>query len=450
MPAESNPQTLVERIMEHLVELNEGECSITDETILAEPNKDVQQVLAGLRMLHEDRVFQEEERARHEERQREVQDKLQQTQKLEAIGKLAGGVAHDFNNLLTSILSFAGFVRDDLPPGDKRRDDIREVLAAADRAAGLTRQLLLFSRQQPMEPHRLDIGLTLKSTERLLRRTIGEDIQLNIQVPTEPVYVLADPTQLDQVLLNLAVNARDAMPKGGTLCISATTVVPARGQRLSAPPLRAFARIEVADSGTGMDEETLRHIFEPFYTTKGPDEGTGLGLATCYGAVNQMGGTIDVSSTLGKGTTIVIDIPLHQGPTDKQAPVATPRGDLRGNECILFIEDESSVRCVCARTLTRHGYDVIVADDGRDGMELFERNRERIDLVFSDIVLPHGNGFDIATELRRQHPNLRILLTSGYTDNRAVKENSEFSIFWKPYTPAELTRRIRACLDEPP
>lgn len=375
-----------------------------------------------------------------------MQRVLAQAQKMEAIGKLAGGVAHDFNNILTAIINYAGFVRDGLPDGDRRRDDIRQVLAAADRAAGLTRQLLLFSRQQPTDLQPIVVRDSLASLEKILRNTIGEDIHLEVNVVDDDAVVLADASQIDQVILNLCVNARDAMPDGGVLRVTAdVTDVDTKGDQEAPDPGR-YVRIQVADSGVGMDEATMTRIFEPFFTTKGPTEGTGIGLATCYGIVKQLGGFIGVDSQVGTGTTFTIHLPHHAGPRRQAA--CTDKSELRGNETILVVEDESAVRRVAERALCNLGYTVIVAEDGVQGLELFQAHQGNIDLVFSDIVMPRGNGFELAEEVVRLRPDVRVLLTSGYTDRRAVRESSRFPIFWKPYSPAALSQRIRRCLDE--
>ena len=382
--------------------------------------------------------------------QKKLEQQLRQAQKMEAVGRLAGGVAHDFNNLLTVIISFAAFVRDGLSPEDPRLEDIKEVLAAADKAAGLTRQLLLFSRQQPTELHAIALGPTLQSLERFLRTTLGKDIDLTVTVEDADAVVFADATQLDQIVLNLAVNARDAMPRGGALQIAAATVDVSPETPEGSPGPGRQVRIRFTDSGTGMDEATMAQIFEPFFTTKGPTEGTGLGLATCYGIVSQLGGTIGVESELGAGTTFTIHLPHHAGDIEDRSGEFTVGQRLHGSETILVVEDEPALRRIAERTLTSHGYQVLLAEDGIRGLELFETNADSIDLVFSDIVMPRGGGFDLVEEVRRLRPDARVLLTSGYTDRRAVKEGSAVPIFWKPYSSAELARRIREALDAPP
>lgn len=378
---------------------------------------------------------------------KQLQKRYLQAQKMEAIGKLAGGIAHDFNNLLTAIISFAGFVRDDLPRADPRRDDIGEVLAAADRATALTRQLLLFSRQQPANLQPVNVVEAIKEIETLLRRTIGEDIKLQIRVPKTHLMIQADSGQLDQIVLNLAVNARDAMPDGGNLQISVGSCT-LREEEAHVVDIDAgeYVEILVADTGHGIDELTLRRVFEPFFTTKGPQQGTGLGLATSYGIARQFGGVIDVESTVGVGSTFRVLLPGFSGDAQTLVKVEASTQELGGTETILVVEDEAGLQRLLQRALSGLGYKVLMAEDAIAGMALFEAHRDQIGMVFSDIVLPRGNGFELAEHVRNQDASLPILLTSGYTDHRAVREGTQFEILWKPYTPALLASRIRACL----
>ncbi len=378
---------------------------------------------------------------------RKLQMQLQQSQKMEALGQLAGGVAHDFNNLLTSIISFSGFVRDELPEGDPAREDIDEVLAAADRATGLTRQLLLFSRQRSVELQSVDVRDALQQIEKLLRRTIGVDIELVVRIEKGNMTILADPTQLDQVILNLVVNARDAMPSGGRVEIVASR---AEVKTSSEPdPLQPgmYVKIEVRDTGVGMSPEVQQRIFEPFFTTKELNKGTGLGLATCYGVVKQLGGTIEVESAVGQGTTFTILIPeeANAGVTIARERVVSQ--DLRGTETILLIEDETTIRDAAVRTLEARGYRVLAAADAVEALKIFNANQFTIDAVFSDVLLPNGNGFEIAAEIRRRNPKLPILMTSGYAGDRAPENRDDYPILWKPYKPQELAERLRSCID---
>lgn len=379
-----------------------------------------------------------ERRRRESERSLlETELKLSRSQKLEAVGKLAGGIAHDFNNLLLAISTFTEFVYDSLPEGDER-DDLREVMNAADKAAALTRQLLLFSRQQPAALGPVDLNEIVRGLSNLLERTLGEDIALEIVLADSPAIVRADSGQLDQLVVNLAVNARDAMPEGGALRIEVSADDSAGDGGL------VILRVE--DTGVGMSEETKQHIFEPFFTTKERTGGTGLGLSTCYGVVTQFGGTIEAESAPGEGSTFIITLPrIDETPTEAPQPTT---GELVGNETLLVVEDEPAVRRVVQRTLEARGYHVIVTENAEDAMETFERLGHEIDMVFSDVVLPKGNGFDLAEWLHTKRPELPILLASGYTDNRGRQEQLQLPILWKPYKPDELARQIRACLEQ--
>lgn len=379
-----------------------------------------------------------ERRRRESERSLlETELKLSRSQKLEAVGKLAGGIAHDFNNLLLAISTFTEFVYDSLPEGSER-DDLSEVLTAADKAAALTRQLLLFSRQQPVALGPVDLNEIVGGLSNLLERTLGEDIALEIKLDDAPAIVRADSGQLDQLVVNLAVNARDAMPEGGTLRIIVSAEESSDEDEI--------IMLKVEDTGIGMSDETTPHIFEPFFTTKERTGGTGLGLSTCYGVVTQIGGTIEVESAPGEGTSFTITLPrINETPVEPSRPTT---GELFGNETLLVVEDEPAVRRVVQRTLEARGYHVIVTENAEDAMETFERLGHEIDMVFSDVVLPKGNGFDLAESLYARRPDLPILLASGYTDNRAKQEQSQFPILWKPYKPDELARHIRACLTQ--
>ncbi len=392
------------------------------------------------------REWELEQQLEHASKMEALEQQLQQAAKMEALGVLAGGVAHDFNNLLTSIISYAGFVRDELPPGDKRREDIQQVLASADRATGLTRQLLLFARQRPAESHQLDVCASVRAIEPLLRRTIGENIDLSISMPDEPIHVWGAATQLDQIIVNLSVNAKDAMPDGGVLRISVKPVELAEKRQDLAPGKYVFLQVE--DRGVGLEAATKSRIFEPFFTTKGATKGTGLGLATCYGVVKQLGGSIQVESEPAKGTIFSVYLPQFQGAKRIQPPSDVKSTDLGGDETILIVEDEPSILQVAKRVLSEGGYTVLTAEDGVAGIEIFRQNASAIDLVFSDVVLPRSSGFDVATEVRRTHPDVAVLLTTGYPDRETKQEASSFPIFWKPYTPSDLLRRVRSCLNK--
>ena len=392
------------------------------------------------------RELQLEQQLEHAAKMEVLEQQLQQAAKMDALGALAGGVAHDFNNLLTSIVCYAGFVRDDLHPEDRRRDDIEQVLVAADRATSLTRQLLLFARRQPAERQQIDVRASLASIEHLLRRTIGEDISLVVSAPQQPLYVWGDSTQFDQILINLSINAKDAMPDGGTLRITADAVD--LGEERHDLPAGSYVRLQIVDTGVGMDAATQSRSFEPFFTTKGATKGTGLGLATCYGAAKQFNGSIQVESAVGEGTTFIVYLPRFEGKELVRSPPSPDSNHLCGDETILIIEDEPSILRVAERTLRQRGYTVLTAEDGVIGLELFREHADSVDLVFSDVVLPRSSGFEVACEVRRSHPNVGMLLTTGYPDRKSKQDPTGFPIFWKPYTPAELIRRVRACLDD--
>ena len=348
--------------------------------------------------------------------QKRLEAELIQAQKMESVGRLAGGVAHDFNNLLTVIFSQAAMLEEKMT-SPEARDEVREIQHAAERAATLTRQLLAFARRQVNEPRVVDLNVLVAGTERLLGRLIGEDIELVTRSTADSAAVRADPGSLEQVLMNLAVNARDAMPRGGRLAIGIDEVVlDARdANRPVDAASGAYIVLTVTDTGSGIAQEHLPHIFEPFYTTKPQGRGTGLGLATVYGIVRQAGGHIRLSSAVDRGTEVAIYLPRVA-----EAPTATAAGPadvlVGGGETLLLVEDEPSVRSVAARVLTRAGYDVLQACDGAEALEVYERAGEGIALVITDVVMPRIGGPELATRLRARRPGLKVLFTSGYTE----------------------------------
>jgi DNA-binding NtrC family response regulator len=381
-------------------------------------------------------------RAAAEENLRQTEDQLRRSQKMEAIGLLAGGIAHDFNNLLAVILMFAGLVRDTLPQGDCRRDDIQEILKAGDRAVGLTKQLLTFSRRQPSTKRPTDLGRHLAQVGRLLSRTVGEHIECSIGGPADPVVVSIDPVQFDQVVLNLAVNARDAMPDGGRLSIALESAA----EHVSDPQAR-WARLTVSDTGIGMDDETQRHIFEPFFTTKERGKGTGLGLATCFGIVGDAGGSIRVASAPGVGTTFTIDLPLTSEPAEIVEPEAEVCRTGHG-ETILIVEDEAGLRAVTARVLASAGYRVHTAKDGVDAKRTLDRLASNVDVVLSDIVMPGCNGYDVADYAAKVAPTAPVILTSGHLDEVArARGTNSYPLLWKPVSAGDLVRAVEQALE---
>jgi two-component system, cell cycle sensor histidine kinase and response regulator CckA len=385
--------------------------------------------------------------------QKRLEGQLRQAQKMESIGRLAGGVAHDFNNLLTVILGNASLLDVELPEGDPRHNELEQITIAGERAERLTRQLLAFARKQVVEPKVVNINDVIAGTHRMLQRLIGEDVELVMLPDAGLDLVLIDPTQLEQVLMNLSVNARDAMPSGGTLTIRTQNVtISEREARLQpeASPGR-FVRLSIADTGTGMDAATQARLFEPFFTTKEPGKGTGLGLATCYGIVRQAGGHILLESALGRGSTFHVDLPpapvdrLSHDPRERQV-------DARGGaETILLVEDEVQVRALAASVLRHRGYQVLEAGTGIEALEVADRYRGRLDILVTDIVMPHMRGTELARRLRTLRPGVRVLYVSGYTDDDRFRQEAgadRVAFLGKPFTPAALARKVREILDE--
>ncbi|HYJ10881.1 MAG TPA: ATP-binding protein [Polyangiaceae bacterium] len=378
---------------------------------------------------------------------------LRQSQKMDAIGQLAGGIAHDFNNLLTVICGYSSFALDLLPPDHSARENIEEVLSAGERAATLTRHLLAFSRKQVLAPQPLDLNAALRASEQMLRRLIGENIELTVTCRANLGPVLADPGQIDQVILNLALNARDAMPRGGQLTIRTSNVElqePQTGEQSSAPA-RAYARLSVSDTGVGMSEAVQARIFEPFFTTKAPGKGTGLGLSTVYGIVRQSGGHITVSSRQGLGTTVDVYLPCtDRAAVEVGSERATGLPVPRGTETILLAEDERQVRNLAREVLTNLGYDVLVASDGVEALELQARHDGPIHLLISDVVMPRMSGGELAERLLERLPDLRILFVSGYTADTSLSSHlpaRELTLIPKPFTAELLARKAREVLD---
>jgi two-component system, cell cycle sensor histidine kinase and response regulator CckA len=382
--------------------------------------------------------------------QRQLRTELRQAQRMEAIGRLAGGVAHDFNNLLTIMLGYSDVAIEQLRQGDPLREIIEEIRKAAIRATALTRQLLAFSRKQVLRPAVLDLNGLITDLEKMLGRLIGEDIKLVVQPADELWPVLADPGQVEQVLLNLAVNARDAMPQGGTLRIETANAqnggAPSRQPSTSA---REFVLLTVSDTGLGMSRETLAHIFEPFFTTKGPDKGTGLGLATVYGIVKQSGGHVAVDSELGHGTVFKVYLPRHQKPVALESDLDA-NANLQGEETILLVEDDEAVRTLAKTALERLGYIVLVAADGEEALRLAQQNNEHIHLLATDVIMPYVGGHELAQRLTARRPTMKVLYLSGYMDDAVVRQglvHNRVPFLQKPYTPQSLVSKVREVLD---
>ena len=381
---------------------------------------------------------------------KQLEQQLNQAQKMEAVGRLAGGVAHDFNNMLTVITSYGDLLLGDLPAGDSRRADIEEILKAARGAATLTRQLLAFSRQEVIQPRPISVNAIVAGTEKMLQRVIGEDIALESELAAEPSTVLCDPGQLEQIVMNLVVNARDAMPQGGRVRIVTTNTT------LDEPVVRdlPFSRpgryvvLTVSDTGIGMDAATQEHIFEPFFTTKEQGKGTGLGLATVYAVAKQAGGFVGVESAPGEGASFTVFLPAIDAPATRIEGEST--GELpRGTETVLLVEDATAVRSVIRQVLERLGYTVLDAADGQLALEVAARHHGPIDLVITDIVMPALGGREMAERLRKVRPEIRILYTSGYTDDAIVRSgvlDAQFVFMQKPFTPETLAAKVREAL----
>jgi two-component system cell cycle sensor histidine kinase/response regulator CckA len=385
---------------------------------------------------------------------RQSEEKLRQSQKIEAVGRLAGGIAHDFNNLLTAILTTVQLAITDLAPDHPVRGDLDDIRGAAEKAANLTRQLLAFSRRQVLRPRVLDLGAAVTDMQKMLGRLIGEDIRVVAEVGTG-CTVCADPGQIEQVILNLALNARDAMPRGGTLSLRTCPVELTQedGLRMFGCPIPrgGYVQLRVEDTGAGMDAHTMERIFEPFFTTKELGKGTGLGLATVYGIVKQSGGYIRATSTVGQGSTFEVYLPVVGGaPADYATPIPqeTPVG--RG-EMVLLVEDEDAVRMAARKALARCGFNVVEARNGKEALQRFGE-RGPVDLVVSDLVMPEMGGRELATKLREDAPRLKVLFTSGYTDDAGIRKgalDSGMGFLSKPFTPEALVRKAREMLDQP-
>jgi signal transduction histidine kinase/CheY-like chemotaxis protein/HAMP domain-containing protein len=383
-----------------------------------------------------------------------LEAQLRQSQKMESVGQLAAGVAHDFNNMLTVIQGHAGILmaRPSLPP--ELRDSVQSVYFAAERAAGLTRQLLTFSRKSVMQPKLLDLREVVSNMSKMLKRLLGETVSLEFSPPPEIPLIRADAGMIEQVLMNLAVNARDAMPGGGKLivAIQPVTLDSEYVQTHSEARIGPFVFLRVTDTGCGMDAQTRNRIFEPFFTTKEPGKGTGLGLATVYGIIRQHEGWIDVTSELGKGTTFGIFFPATAETTAGIKPSDPLAESVRGgNEIILLVEDEPAILKMGKLILQDCGYRVLEAYSGNDGLDLWQRNEGRIDLLLTDVVMPEGlSGLELAQQLLGQRPQLKVLFTSGYNVNYLDTEllgKCGGVFLQKPYTRSTLAKAVRACLD---
>jgi two-component system cell cycle sensor histidine kinase/response regulator CckA len=405
-------------------------------SITAFPLRSPEGEITGAAVLSEDISEHKDREAAEQQRS----EQLQQSQRLEAVGRLAGGIAHDFNNLLTGILSYSDLILQELRPNDPIRGDVEQIRDAGQRAAGLTRQLLAFSRRQLLRPQVVSLNLSITELEPMLQRLLGAEVSLETALDPELGNILIDPSQVEQALVNLALNARDAMPAGGRLRLR-TLNVELEGA--------SYVRLQLSDTGVGMDPATKARIFEPFFTTKHGGGGRGLGLSTVHGIVEQSGGRIAVQSTPGEGTTFTLDFPRYQGP-EAAIGTAPQRVSGIGTETVLLVEDEAAVRASVRRLLEWHGYTVLEARNGAEALKIYEARENEIDLVLTDILMPELGGHELIEQLRERRPDLRVVFMSGYAE-RALTTNgsvpSGTGYLEKPFTVETLMRRIREVLD---
>jgi two-component system, cell cycle sensor histidine kinase and response regulator CckA len=383
---------------------------------------------------------------------RGLEEQLRQSQKMEAIGLLAGGVAHDFNNLLGVILGYTSLALEDLRVGDPTRDDMVEVHRAGERAADLTRQLLAFSRKQLLQPTVTDLNEIVKQMEKMLRRILGEDVELSLTTEAALGRTFADPGQIEQVIMNLVVNARDAMPLRGTVSIDTENVTLDAAYAAAHPGVipGAYVMLAVADNGIGMDAETSARVFEPFFTTKGKEKGTGLGLSTVFGIVQQSGGHVTMKSEPLKGTTFNIYLPRSDRVDLAASSAPPPAPTLRGSETILLVEDEDQLRVLVRTILRRHGYNVLEAQNAGEAFLVSEKYAQRIHLVLTDLVMPRMSGRELALRLAPTRPEMKVLYMSGYTDDAVLRHGiveAGFAFLQKPFPPDALLRKVRDVLE---
>jgi PAS domain S-box-containing protein len=383
-----------------------------------------------------------------------LEEQLRQAQKMEAIGSLAGGVAHDFNNVLSVILSYASLAADSTPAGSTAREDLEEIRLAGERAAVLTRQLLAFSRQQVLRPRLVEVTRLVGDLEKMLRRLVGEDVALRLRTPELSTVVSADPSQLEQIIMNLAVNARDAMPRGGELVIETAPLhIAASMQEYPGVPPGEYVVIRVTDNGAGMDRVTMARIFEPFFTTKPVGRGTGLGLSTVFGIVRQSGGHIAVESELGKGTTFRILLPRVRQEAPGVATELPSSSCLKGTETVLLVEDDEQVRGIARTILRRSGYDVLEAANGGEALLICEQHEEPIHVLLTDVVMPRMSGRLLARRLAELRSEMRVVCMSGHTPTEIAQRDAlprNVAFLQKPFTPDALLTTIRQVLSSAP
>lgn len=389
--------------------------------------------------------------ARSRREKRLAEDRFLQAQKIESIGRLAGGIAHDFNNILTAILGYANLLAEAADKSRAWRDDVEEIRRAAERAAGLTRQLLAFSRRQALQLRVVDLNAEFTDLEKMLRRTLGEDIEWAVSLASGLKHVKADPGQIQQVVMNLVVNARDAMPHGGKLTVETENVdlLEPRVETDFIIPPGAYVALTVGDTGAGITGEVRSHLFEPYFTTKEKGKGSGLGLAVIYGIVKQSGGYIAVNSVPGKGAAFKIYFPKAEGTAGAKAAEPAARESQQASETVLFVDDDQTVRTLVRRVLRQHGYTILEAGRGDEALDLARRHTATVHLLLTDMVLPDINGLELARRISSLHPEAKLLLISGYLD----RDFGDFSLdekipfLPKPFTPAALEKMVREVLD---
>ncbi|MBI5632604.1 MAG: PAS domain S-box protein [Nitrospirae bacterium] len=385
--------------------------------------------------------------------QKKLEEQLRQAQKMEVVGQLAGGIAHDFNNILSAIIGYGSLTQMKMRPDDPLKSNVEQILEAADRAAQLTHSLLAFSRKQTLNMKPVDLNAVVRRVEKLLVRLIGEDIDFGTCLSTTALTVMADSGQVEQVLMNLATNARDAMPMGGILAIRTEKITIGSDfvKMHGCERPGEYALVSVTDTGIGMDAETQKKIFEPFFTTKELGRGTGLGLAMVYGIIQQHGGSLSVYSEPGRGTTFRIYLPLAAQAAAEEKQVGPGEQPVKGTETILLAEDDEPLRRLATSVLEEYGYTVIAAVDGEDAVGKFKENRDKIGLLIFDLVMPNKNGKDAYEEIRLISPDMKIIFSSGYTPDilrGKISLGDEVSIIFKPFSPLELLRKVRSVLDQ--
>ncbi len=387
-----------------------------------------------------------------EEALKSSEEQLLQAQKIEAVGRLAGGVAHDFNNILTAIIGYSDYLLMKPSLDNSHMSYIEQIKIAAERAASLTDQLLSFSRKQILRPEVINPNTLIADLEKMLSRLIGEDIRVRLVLSGDTGFIRADPGQIEQVIVNLAVNSRDAMPVGGTLTIKTATADFDEDDEEKNPEMGAgsYVMIRMEDTGCGMDGETMEHIFEPFFTTKDVGKGTGLGLSTVYGIIKQSGGYIYAESTIGRGTSFTIYLPRIE-PEEKGSVLSTAEdSSVFGSETVLLVEDEAAVRNMIGTVLREYGYRVFEAENGNEALRIYDKEKKTIDLIITDVVMPGMSGREVIQKIERGRSGVRVLYISGYSDDSVVRHGIQedgVHFLQKPFTPSELSSKVRQILD---